>query len=637
MSELVPTSPAVLHDRLADVVAVVVHHRSYDTVAETVSGLLSQGLGLANIVLVDNSEYSAQGVPLCFRLPENLTVLQTANRGYGAAVNTALDYFAEARGEPPKYFIVATHETRTRPDAVRHLFDALENDSAAALAGPTIVGTGRDGEFVWSTGGYLSDALHLPQHYDHRAPLTPELVSGAPIVRTWLDGAFIMYRWSDIAAFRVEESFFLYMEETDLHLRLREAGLHALWVPAAVVWQSSSGIPPYYLARGLRMLLRRHDSPWRRALVVPLWVIRNFLVQSIKSRSVATLIPAVKGLTAPIATPCDPLAAIIIPIINPLGAAFHHYQKQTECVLRSVGVRTISLSTREPSHSGGSRVSWLCRYFQLCQRAGQINGRNSASRALVLWPALGYWDIVLLRLMRVRASVVIHDPRPLVRAIGYGRLAGWLATIASSGLVDAIVLSAEAEAEVTVHAPKLSCRLLPHPIMPGTAVSAQVATLPVIRVLGQYKKDRDLDALREISSRLAGEASFEIYGRDWPDVSGWAVTPVFVTELEMTKLIATSSVVVIPYRRFFQSGMAFRCLEAGIPFIGPRQSNLAPVLGIDSPLLVDQSEDWERALRWALVMDGVEAKNSADQWRAICLAEWRKWAEQSASVASNAR
>jgi hypothetical protein len=112
-------------------------------------------------------------------------------------------------------------------------------------------------------------------------------------------------------------------------------------------------------------------------------------------------------------------------------------------------------------------------------------------------------------------------------------------------------------------------------------------------------------------------------------VRGWAVDARFVPEAELDHLIADAKVVVIPYRRFFQSGIALRCLEQSTLVVGPRGTSLDDLLGPGSPLLVDTDEPdgWTRAIREGLDMDDSYAEGLAARWRSRAVTDWSRWAD----------
>ncbi len=606
-----------------NVAAVVVHHRSYETVAESVARLLSEGINAENLIVVDNSEEPDRRHDLEASLPPSVAVLFVENKGYGAAVNTGLDHFAGSARPVPDFFLVATHETNPRPGALGELLTAMV-DPKVAVAGPTLI-SGSEPEFVWSAGGYMSAATRVPSHYHHRASLQVLTGAQAPEERDWLDGAFLLYRWKDIIEHRVDESFFLYMEETDLHLRLGKAGRRVVWVPQARVWQDSNGIPPYFLARNLRLLFKRHESPLHLLAVVPAIVIKRVLGDIVKRRTFSTLLPSAKGLLAPLPGSEGTSKQRSLMVLNPLGAALKHYESEVLSVLGEKG-RCETTSILEPSANGKSSYSWLYNYIRALV---SVRKNSKSQELLVLWPVLGYWDIVIFWLLGIkRVSLIMHDPRPLVKARGYSSVARFIASTFRGSTV-LVAHSPRAAGVLETDAPQLPVKLLPHPILlPILEGSTERRSKPVIRVLGQYKRDRDLRALRAIGIDLGSSAQLQIQGRGWPAVEGWDVVEGFVPEGQLVTMFAKSDALVIPYKNFYQSGIAIRALEAGVPFVGPRDSVLGDVLGPDSRLLVsgDDPSLWSEALQFAVTDEGkAEAEKAAFRWRDLSATAWSNW------------
>lgn len=92
----------------------------------------------------------------------------------------------------------------------------------------------------------------------------------------------------------LDESFFLYYEETDWCLKARQAGYRILAVPSSVVWHKvsatlgvSSPIIDYYMLRNHLRLIGRHWSGVRRPYLLVRTVARNLATiaaYTVKSR-----------------------------------------------------------------------------------------------------------------------------------------------------------------------------------------------------------------------------------------------------------------------------------------------------------------------------------------------------------------
>jgi GT2 family glycosyltransferase len=619
---------------LADTGAVVVHYRNYELIGPTLLSLIDQGLPASNIVVVDTSEEPAKREALRALVPSGAHVMFVANRGYGSGVNAGLDYWSEVSALDPTFMLVATHEVLPQANAIRELRLALVQDKGIAAAGPTLLCGVGESTFVWSRGGRLSPRLGLPQHHGHRDALV-DVTDAEPEDRQWLDGAFVLYRTEALASNRFNEDFFMYMEETDLHLRLQREGYRLSWVPTATVWQSSNGVPPFYFARNLRMLYEQSHRSALGRVAVPVAVGRRFLSEMRHGRAWASGRALAQGSVSRLPHLRGGKSLRPLTVLNPLGSTLDYYTRQLARMVEDNGALIRHRTVFEPSATNGSRIGWLISYVRELVGARREH-KGSGAVLLVTWPVIGYLDIVLIAIFFGGQSwLVVHDPSPLVRAVGYDRFSRALASLFSRK-VGLIVHSYEAQKAVLAR--NASFRLpavLPHPLFPPLPKPVQPTQvdgdLPIVRVLGQYKKDRNLAALREIGDDLAGEVRLEIWGRGWPNLNGWNVQEGFVTEDEMEALILSADVIVIPYKKFFQSGIAIRSVEHGIPVVGPKSSSLTEMFGSDSRLLADDGRRrtgesrWAEAVRWGVTSGRPETASAGQRLWAKTDRAWAAW------------
>lgn len=263
----------------SDLAAIVVHHNSPGTLLHTLQALSDAGLPNGVILVVDNSDQAAAVEAAKSIAGSDFPLLHTTNRGYAAAVNDGLACLAK-RGLSREFTVVATHESIAAPEALSVLRTAILADDRIAVVGPTLINAESDEERLWSAGGMLSRILKRPQHQRSGSSFN----TNETVDREWLDGAFAMYRTSLLTSFGVDETYFLYFEETDLHTRLRRAGLRVAWVPLARVSQRSSGIPPQLLGRNLFLFQARHFSRTRGRVAVGYEVLRSIGRTALTSR-----------------------------------------------------------------------------------------------------------------------------------------------------------------------------------------------------------------------------------------------------------------------------------------------------------------------------------------------------------------
>lgn len=602
---------ADLNAILKNLQVVVVHHRSEGTLFRTLDSLTLQGIQRKNVLIVDNSE----DIEVAERIRTTAVgcgMLVVPNRGYGAAVNRGVEHLAN-REQLGEFLLVSTHEAQPATGAVAALIEDLLESRDAGVVGPVLL-SGRNGRRVWSSGGRLTRFLKLPRHIDHGRDSTQVSEHSSRTV-DWLDGAFLLYRSELLLRFPISEVYFLYNEEVDHQCVLRRNGWNTRLVGRARAWQSSNGTPPYWLIRNTRIFQRRNGTPLSRALA-PTYVFARAYLGNLRSgeADLGQLHAARK------ASICEDLDEVFI--VNPLGSALCHYVKELESTFARLGINSLSSSVAEPSAGGTGRITWVYAYFRLLLDARRRSAAVGGAPVVSVWPVLGYLDIVLIRVMLGhRGWLVIHDPRPLVPSVGTGTIARWL--IKALRGTNIVAHSAAAADHIAADIGHPRVVRVKHPITDNKPRMPRTVNRPkVVRVLGRYKNDRDLTALREVATSMAGGV-FEIHGRGWPPVPGWSVRDQFVSEEDLDDLIGTADLVLIPYKRFYQSGIAVRCFENGTAFVGPKHSVLQEMIFPNVALLADDS--WPTACRAGLELDPLFLEACRRNYIRHSDAEWEAW------------
>ncbi|MFF0284377.1 hypothetical protein ACFYSW_29230 [Rhodococcus aetherivorans] len=131
-----------------------------------------------------------------------------------------------------------------------------------------------------------------------------------------------------------------------------------------------------------------------------------------------------------------------------------------------------------------------------------------------------------------------------------------------------------------------------------------------------------MEALHEIARDLPpSKYDLRIIGRGWPNISGWRVTSRFVSEEELDRALDDSDVVVLPYRQYWQSGIAVRAVERGTSVVGERTEFLSVLMGDEYPGILDDGDSWAQAIELVVDRDDqvhAEYKQLVDEsWRHV--------------------
>jgi hypothetical protein len=221
----------------------------------------------------------------------------------------------------------------------------------------------------------------------------------------------------------------------------------------------------------------------------------------------------------------------------------------------------------------------------------------------------------------------MHDPIPLARTPGskvpgHGSCARYLA--GRRFVRAAAILHSQEALQGIQQCMRLRKRVvLPLPMHPPRRKPCREEKGVTVRVLGQYKADRDVGVLERLAVAAKAGSRYEIVGRGWGPVPGWKTIDRFVPEQELIELIQTSDAIVIPYRRFYQSDIAVRSLEGGTPVVGPEESSLKALVGTDSGWLA--TDDWEAAAEAAVEASEEEVLEVATRAHERARDQWRSW------------
>lgn len=279
-------------------------------------------------------------------------------------------------------------------------------------------------------------------------------------------------------------------------------------------------------------------------------------------------------------------------VYSPLPRVFDHFVRRLREQLTCGGADTELLDAPDGEVAGShtARASALIRHV----KAVRSNSRRE-DPIVVTWPLLGWWDLLLWR-RKSPTIVLFHDPEPLRRQFGISKRSARAASALTETALPTIgVHSTEAATICHNYLPTANVVKLPHP-MSEPPRSVRHVDRSTVLVLGQFKPVRDLDVMRRLAPPLRKAGLIPLVaGRGWPKLDGWDRRDGFLSEDDFEKLAARALAVIIPYRTYFQSGVALRALEVGTPVVGRETSFLRDVLGTNFPGHVPT---WESPNEW---------------------------------------
>jgi GT2 family glycosyltransferase len=220
-----------------DLSVVVVTHNGRELALRTLRSALAATGGIdCEWFVVDNA--STDGTPEAIEAEfDGVTVLRAPNRGFAAGNNVGLE---RARG---RYVLLLNPDVEIRSGDFAGLLAALDARPEVGIA--SVVQRGTDGALQFSMRRFPSPARDLGESlFGSRRPFLRELQEvetdparyATETSPDWVCGAFLCARAEAVAAVGpMDERFFLYSEEIDWCLRVRQAGWDVRHLPSMTI------------------------------------------------------------------------------------------------------------------------------------------------------------------------------------------------------------------------------------------------------------------------------------------------------------------------------------------------------------------------------------------------------------------
>jgi GT2 family glycosyltransferase len=179
------------------------------------------------IVVVDNA--STDGSADAARAFPHVTVIANpANVGFARASNAGI------RASSGEFILLLNSDTIVPAGAVDRLVEILARRADAAIIGPRLVDG--EGRAELSFGRTLGPFNELRQKTRARRPDVVDALTRRPHAPDWVSGACLLVRRADAeAAGLLDERYFMYIEDVDFGVTMRERGRKVLFTPEVEV------------------------------------------------------------------------------------------------------------------------------------------------------------------------------------------------------------------------------------------------------------------------------------------------------------------------------------------------------------------------------------------------------------------
>ena len=231
-----------------DIGIVIVNYNTRELLRRCLeSVLLSASIGL-KVCVVDNDSHDGSIEMVASDFPSVSLIANDTNVGYPAANNQGLallGFTPEGIGGAPRYALLLNSDTEVPPDAFARVVAFADAEKRAGIVGPKLVRL--DGSLDLACRRSFPTPIVSAYHMLGLARIFPRSRRFGQYNLTYLDpdetaevdsvvGAFMLVRREAIRDVGVlDESFFMYGEDLDWALRIKEAGWRVYYYPEVTV------------------------------------------------------------------------------------------------------------------------------------------------------------------------------------------------------------------------------------------------------------------------------------------------------------------------------------------------------------------------------------------------------------------
>lgn len=277
------------------IVIVTFNGRRY--IDELFSSLRAHTPADTAIIVVDNgsTDGTLEAVATEAQRTPHVTLLpQQLNTGFAGGNNIGL---SEARRLGVEYALLLNHDTVVTPRWLEPLVDVMDARPDVAAAQPLLVL--HDEPELVNTAGNQLQFCGFGFCGDYRRPVADLGVDGRVRSVPYATGAALLLRMSALDHVGdFDERLFLYHEDLDLQVRLRQAGYDCVLVPSAVVrhkYTATFSTAKYVYIERNRMMVLIKDWPLRLlVLSAPALVAAQMSVMALAARG-GWLVPLLRG------------------------------------------------------------------------------------------------------------------------------------------------------------------------------------------------------------------------------------------------------------------------------------------------------------------------------------------------------
>jgi len=215
---------------------IIVNWNSFDVTHNCILSLKKMPYQDFSIIVVDNASADGSGEKLRQAHPDCDFIMSTTNAGFAGGNNMALNY---AINRSYSYALLLNNDTLAEPFFLEILVDYMDQHPEVAGVQPRIFFE-HDRNLIWNGGSYFNTWTGQTSTYGYhkRSDSKSEMLKEVD----WITGCAFLMRTSVLPdAGLLDESYFMYYEDTDLSFRIRRLGYKLMYHPQSIIYHIAGG------------------------------------------------------------------------------------------------------------------------------------------------------------------------------------------------------------------------------------------------------------------------------------------------------------------------------------------------------------------------------------------------------------
>lgn len=202
-----------------------------------------------------------------------IVLIQTgANLGFAGGNNVGIKYALDRGAD---YIWLLNNDTEVHPEALGQMVKIAEMDPVIGMVGSQIFHLGQRDKLLFAGGkiNWLGGwCIHDTRHGLEEKPRDADFITGCSL---------LVRRDVVERVGMLDESFFLYFEDTDWSIRAKKAGFKLVVAFSSIVWHKETGsvgrrspTHEYYVTRNNLLFMKKHAEPLLWVTFAPFFLFK---------------------------------------------------------------------------------------------------------------------------------------------------------------------------------------------------------------------------------------------------------------------------------------------------------------------------------------------------------------------------